>query len=306
MTAPRCRRLLVCLALVSAITTLGCRVAAESRRPLDGAQALTPEVAARYAPYAMMSYNSYHRANLRKHPPPFPLEAIGWRQVDDENRPVSAPTASYRNGLAYDIFARAGTDDIVFAFRGTENWLDFVSANFAIGLMKSQYTRAKEDFRRYVAKHPGKTIAVTGHSLGGSLANTVSVSVSTGGTQGADAYVFNASPRVFDGIGDHHLPAHRVMIYESGEVLTTLRRLDGHIYDVVDQDDRYVSTFAPPNGRKFNPVALHSMYLLAAGMLCLGAQIDTALAPLWATITLRDQGRPWAVTCPAPPAKPSE
>jgi hypothetical protein len=59
---------------------------------------------------------------------------------------------------------------------------------------------------------------VTGHSLGGGLALSVSF------WEGVDAVVFNTSPRVFDGLENQNKPAQRLAVFQEKDILQKVRR----------------------------------------------------------------------------------
>ena len=194
---------------------------------------ITPEAAGKYAVYAMMSSNAYHNTDRVK----FPIEKMGWVQVDLGGKPTDQPTKEGITGLAYDIFEKKGSDEVAFAFRGTDSKRDYLTANLAPWPFSFQYTQAKSAFAKYLKDHPHKKITVTGHSLGGGLALSMSVRF------GVNAVVFDSSPRIFDGLGDHHLQAERVLVYEGGEILEVVRKHWKKIFEAVKQENIYKASF---------------------------------------------------------------
>ena len=101
------------------------------------------------------------------------------------------------NGLQYAVYDRelpSGKRERVIAFRGTDQGKD-MRANLGQGLWgpraAAQYREALEVAQRHIAEadsDPDLQIAFTGHSLGGGLAQYVSVET------GTRAYVFNSAP----------------------------------------------------------------------------------------------------------------
>lgn len=227
-------------------------------------QEISPDVAAKTALHAMLSSNSYHEDDRVR----FPVEKLGWIQVDLEGNPTTEPTRLHSlSGLAFDIFEKRETDDVVFAFRGTDGGSDFLFANFAVPPLNLQYTQARKEFHKYWTANKNKNIAVTGHSLGGGLALSISVHF------GIAAITFDSSPRIFDGFGDRHAPAERVVIYEDGEVLEPVRRHWKKIAEVVPRGNFYRCSFDFPGSQ-------HRIDLLAQRLLALGAQVNPELDPV--------------------------
>ena len=225
---------------------------------------ITAEVAAKYAIYSMIASNSYHKTDRVK----FPVEKLGWIQVDGNGKPTDSPTEERKSGLAYDIFEKENSNEVVFAFRGTDRKKDYLTANLAIWPFSIQYTQAKKAFGEYIKSHPDKKVTVTGHSLGGGLALSMSV------RYGVDAVVFDSSPRIFDGLGDKHLPATRILIYEGGEILAVVRNLWKKIFEVVPRENIYKASF------DFGRANKHRSDHLALGLLKLGATADATLVPV--------------------------
>lgn len=220
---------------------------------------ITAEIAGKYAECAMMASNAYHRRSRMK----FPLEELGWMQVDLDGNPTSAPTKQYASGLAYDIYAKQGTNDVVWAIRGTDGRGDFFWANFAIYPL--QYKQVNRDFGAYIKEHPSKRVTVCGHSLGGGLALGVSVHY------GVEAVTFDASPRAFDSLNHGCLPARRILIYENGDPLELLRKCWRKTCLVFSAEDVYACSF------DFGGTNRHRPDYLANGLLNLGATANKQL-----------------------------
>ena len=223
---------------------------------------LTASVADKYAIYSMIASNSYHKPNRVK----FPVEKLGWNQVDLNGNPTDRPTVEMKSGLAYDIFQKQNSNEVIFAFRGTDSKRDYFRGNFAIWPFLGQYKEARKAFSEYVKTHPDKIVTTTGHSLGGGLALSMSVHY------GVDAVVFDSSPRVFDGLGDKHAPAKRIMVYESGEILALVRKIwKKKFLSIVPRENIYKASF------DFGRANKHRSDHLALGLLTLGATVDSAL-----------------------------
>lgn len=232
-------------------------------KPLSGPQEITAEVAGKYAIYAMMASNSYHKSKRVR----FPVEKAGWIQVDMNGNETTTPTKKHRfSGLAYDKFQKRGTNEVVFAIRGTDSRLrDYGLANFSFPPLSRQYSQINKEIGGYLKTHPDEKITVTGHSLGGGLALSVSVH------HGVDAITFDPSPRIFDGRHNIHLPAKRVAIYESGEILEKFRKLSRKFFKVVPNEDIYKCSF------DFGGVSKHRGDYLARELLNLGATVNGEL-----------------------------
>lgn len=229
----------------------------------DDVQSITTDVARKVAAYAMLSSNSYHKDDRVR----FAVEKLGWIQVDWEGNPTTDPTKLHPlSGLAYDIFEKEGSNEAVFAFRGTDNREDYLTANLAVPPLNFQYRQARKEFGRYLNQNSHKNAFVTGHSLGGGLALSVSVH------HGVTAITFDSSPRIFDGLGDLHEPAERVVVFEGGEILQKFREHWRKVAEVVEKRNIYQCNFKFPDG-----VSKHRSDYLALGLLHLGATVDPTL-----------------------------
>lgn len=239
--------------------TMGVRAEDDDFAPL----VVTADVARRFALHAMLASNAYHRAGRVR----FPVEQLGWQLVGLDGLPRQTPTVQMDSGLAYDIYRRGETDDVMLAFRGTDSKRDYFHANLAVWPFSGQYREARKAYEAYAARHPQHRITLTGHSLGGGLALGISV------RHGVDAIVFDSSPRVFDGLGDNYASARRVMVYEGGEILSAVRKVwKRKFLHIVPRENIYRAEF------DFGKANRHRSDHLALGLLNLGATLDPALA----------------------------
>ncbi len=95
---------------------------------------------------------------------------------------------------------------------------------------------------------------LTGHSLGGGIALSVSVWV------GVDAIAFNSSPRIFDGMKNHNAPAVRKSIYQKGEMLRVLRVKSAKFHKKIPLSDRIQTDF------NYGSISKHRADYLAEGI----------------------------------------
>lgn len=259
----RTRRSILVIVITASLFSLGsCIALAEGVRGHSSKpRPMTPEVAGKYAVYAMMASNAYHKSDRIT----YPLEELGWVQVNLDGTTTTEPTMTYSSGLAYDIYEKRGSNEVVWAIRGTDSKLDYLWANFAIYPL--QYKQVNRDFQAYQNKpeNAKKAISVTGHSLGGGLALSVSVH------SGVQAITFDSSPRVFDGFRDEHKPATRIIIYEDGEILELVRKHWKKIAEVVPKENIYECTF------DFDGLNRHRADGLASKLLELGATANKQL-----------------------------
>ncbi|GAB2884811.1 hypothetical protein GCM10027046_11700 [Uliginosibacterium flavum] len=228
---------------------------------------MTPELAGGIAVYAMMAANAYkiNPGRIR-----FSLNKIGWEQVDLNGEPTESAAVEHKlSGLAYNIYEKVDTNKVVFAFRGTDEKNDYLFANFSVPPFNFQYRQARKDMAKYLSKNSNKNVIATGHSLGGGLALSVSVH------HGVKAFTFDPSPRVFDGIGNMHEPAERIIVYQAGEILDIARKIWKKDNDVVEKSDVFKCDYPD----LFNENSKHRGDLLAKGLLMEGALTNPELSP---------------------------
>ena len=154
---------------------------------------ITHEIEEEVYIYAAMASNAYdERENI------FPLSKIGWEKLALDGSTIQSigeHTYTRGAGLAFDVWRKVGSNDIVIAFRGSDSKYDYVAANLTI--ISWQYKSAAKQVKLFLKKNPGlRLIAATGHSLGGGLAISLSLKHTV------NAYAFDSSPRIFDGFMD--------------------------------------------------------------------------------------------------------
>ncbi|MFY9514434.1 MAG: hypothetical protein WAQ05_26000 [Rubrivivax sp.] len=259
-------------------------LAGTAQAQADKARLLTRDIANDVALYAMMASNAY-ADDLEK--PQFPLEKLGWRKVDEKGAAVPAQQNSYRpktfvgdffSNLQFDIWEDTRSKRTVFAFKGTQEKVDWVSGNLMVGI-SIPYKSAKKHVRDYIAAHPGRQVMATGHSLGGGLALSVSY------WEGVDAVVFNTSPRVFDGASDANRSARRLALFQEGDILQKVRHRYPKFLEKV-KPEQIVETGFDYGGRN-----AHRIDLLAEGLLACSTD-----SPLRDSL----QGLKLSVNCPLP------
>jgi hypothetical protein len=217
------------------------------------------ELANAYSVHAMMSSNAYVDKEDRVY---FPLEELGWQKVDLSGNPVPSNRNSYTptwigrlfSNLQFDIWEHQSTLETIIAFKGTDENIDWLSGNLAVGI-SIPYKSAKKKVKKYVKNNPGRQVSLAGHSLGGGLALSVSV------WEGLDAIVFNTSPRIFDGRNDMSTPAVRKAIFQEKEVLQKIRKFYPKFREKIPPGDIIQTSF------KYGDGSNHRIDLLAEGIL---------------------------------------
>ncbi|MBN8443686.1 MAG: DUF2974 domain-containing protein [Thauera sp.] len=225
-----------------------------------GSRPFTRSLANDLVLYALMSSNAYADDDEKIY---FPLEELGWKKVDLKGEPVPAQANSYRpktfvgdffSNLQFDIWEDMHSNRTVIAFKGTKERIDWVTGNLMIGI-SIPYKSAKKHVRAYMNTHPERTVMVTGHSLGGGLALSVSA------WEGVDAIVFNTSPRIFDGARNMNKPAQRLAVFQEHDILQKIRRWYPKFLATIKPSD-IVETRFDYAGRN-----THRIDLLAQGLL---------------------------------------
>lgn len=136
--------------------------------------------------------------------------------------------ADKHSGMQAGVYQN-DADELVIAFRGTETCKGFsfsctkeslldISADalLAIGKADKQFKHAFDFSKEIVDLHQGKKITVTGHSLGGSLAQAIGASL------GLETYAFNSAPVPEEFFDDHPSPLTVDELYNSIFVLADI------------------------------------------------------------------------------------
>lgn len=188
----------------------------------DEARPLTRALANEVALYSMMASNAYADDPGKTR---FALDRLGWKKVDLRGEAVAEGRNSYQpktpvgdlfSNLQFDIWEDSNSRRTVFAFKGTKEKIDWITGDLMVGI-SIPYKSAKKHVREYMRAHPERAVTVTGHSLGGGLALSVSF------WEGVDAVVFNTSPRVFDGLENQNKPARRLAVFQENDILQKVR-----------------------------------------------------------------------------------
>ncbi len=142
------------------------------------------------------------------------------------------------SGMDAGVYKNRDTSELVLAFRGTEfcgfscslkeaqdSFRD-VTADTAIGIgiVSDQFKHAFNFAQDIINRYPGSKIIVTGHSLGGGLAQAV------GATLGLETYVFNSSP-----VPDHFFDTYQITL--PNEQLQELIHVIADVHDPVSNTD---------------------------------------------------------------------
>lgn len=209
------------------------------------------------AVYALMSSNVYLDSKRTY----FPIEKLGWEKVDVDRTPINEIKNSYSNSLTnlqFDIWEHKKTNKTIFAFKGTDEKSDWLT-NMSIGISIA-YKSAKKKVKNYVRENPEREVTLTGHSLGGGIALSVSL------WEGVPAYVFNSSPRVFDGMADNKKKATRIATFQKGDILDFVRKKHPKFVATIPPEDTIRTDFDMP-GKGIPSVRNHRMDYLAEGIL---------------------------------------
>ena len=223
-------------------------------------QLLTKDIVSNLTLYAMMASNAYAGDEEKVY---FPLEKLGWMKVNKNGSPVPKSESSYRpstifgslfSNLQFDIWEDINSNKTVIAFKGTKEKIDWINGNLMIGI-SIPYKSAKKHVSEYKISNPKRSVTVTGHSLGGGLALSVSV------WEGVDAVVFNTSPRIFDGRDNMNKPANRVAVFQENDILQKIRKWYPKFLEKI-KPEQIIETSFNYSGRD-----AHRSDLLAEGLL---------------------------------------
>ena len=112
--------------------------------------------------YALLSWAAYKDNEL-------PKDSV-WKKMEEYSDATGCQATAFRN---------SETGEIVIAYRGTDSDLDWISGNAPVGTptimhkVPEQYGGAIYFYNSIKDKYQGVTISITGHSLGGILAQLV-------------------------------------------------------------------------------------------------------------------------------------
>jgi pimeloyl-ACP methyl ester carboxylesterase len=214
--------------------------------------------AAEFASYAILSNDAYGGTHEQLPLPP-DWSRSDFQFVDPGN-----------TGLALAVFEhrdKGKLAEVVVSFRGTDDCKDW-ETNLE-PWHRIQIKPAEDNFKAIVERYRDSNarIVVTGHSLGGGLALHISFH-----NPGVDAVVFDASPVAKPGL--HPAKASRVSIWESGEALEAPRESVRIRWpNTTRLEYRFVHGL---------PIDQHSMPVLAANLVKLGATRSPVLADFFA------------------------
>ena len=183
------------------------------------------------------------------------------------------------SNLQFDIWEHQYTNETIIAFKGTDELVDLIDGDLTV-ILSLTYDEAKkkvEEYRKNLQKRgiSKRQIRLTGHSLGGGLAISVSVK------KGLDAIVFNTSPRTFHGF-DKNESAMRKAIFQKGELLKYVRKFYPKFSEKIPSKDIIKTSFTygeASNHRKdwlFESLLNHRIDLLAEGILRCSTSKDLA------------------------------
>ena len=232
------------------------------------------------AEYAQMSLYVYQALRSRNRP----AAPTGWAQLELSSEAI--------DGFSYGVFRRIGTNEVVVAYTGTNQSVDWI-ANLTngIGLVSATATSAARVYLQAKQAY-GSDITLTGHSLGGGLAGMVAVWFDR------PAWVFDNAPfelsvrNVFllpviksalgaGGYSDPAFTSYTGLLdfgpreenvagyYTSGEVLARLRLVTPDVVGPINEEVKFGIANMTDTALPFlrDPIKLHSMALLTAGLM---------------------------------------
>ncbi|MCK5889401.1 MAG: DUF2974 domain-containing protein [Methylococcales bacterium] len=142
-------------------------------------------------------------ANLASAVYDFDHTSVGdWQLIESKDR---------NSGMQSGVYQHNQTNELVIAFRGTqsckkfsfscslkESYLDLAAdALITVGKADEQFEHAFNYANEVITRYPDRKITMTGHSLGGSLAQAIGASLEK------EVFVFNSAPVPEDFFSDH-------------------------------------------------------------------------------------------------------
>ena len=195
-----------------------------------------------WKPYTQLSPKEKRNVNILGQSLPFAklansvydfetLATEGWDLIEEKDRSSGMQAGLYRN---------RETNELVLAFRGTEFCESILNCSFSeikesgldvaadalltLGFNGKQFRHAFEFAQDVANRHQGQTITVTGHSLGGGLAQAI------GSAFGVKTFAFNSAPVPDDFVDEHPSPL-------SLDELNNIIHVIGDIHDPVSNTD---------------------------------------------------------------------
>lgn len=211
--------------------------------------------------YAQLSENAYHDSGTFVLPESVRRDTL-----------VSLDGSGFAAAV-YSILSASGREQVVIAYRGTQftSWKDWSRGN--IGMLQNRQALAFYDSVR-ARVGDSVPIAVTGHSLGGAMATSVSLR-----RAGVPTYVFNTSSHFTRGTIED---SPRVSVASYGEILKGVRF-------VLRNTDQVHTVIPCVEG---NVVERHSQRALATCLTQIAALTDDAAARSLARNGLFSRPRP--------------
>ncbi len=193
-----------------------------------------------WLPYGMLSPDERHAVDLLARSIPYAILAGAVYDFDNVavDNWVLAEHESRGSGMQAGVYRDRDSDDLVLAFRGTES-CDFpcslsetkqyvldvaADALLTFGQDGPQFDHAMEYAQEVVNRFPDRKIFITGHSLGGGLAQAV------GAAFGFETFAFNSAP-----VPDDFMKSNQVQLSE--EELQEIIYVIADIHDPVSNTD---------------------------------------------------------------------
>lgn len=193
-----------------------------------------------WKPYGMLDLEERHAVNLLGRSMPYAKLADAVYDFDNTvvDEWILFEKKDRGSGMQAAVYYNPQSDEVVLAFRGTETcdfpcslsettefFLDTAADTLlTLGLVDTQFEDAYDYAQDVINRAQGRKIIVTGHSLGGGLAQAV------GAAFGLETFAFNSAPVPDDFFSDYP-PALPF------EVLSEMIHVLGDIHDPVSNAD---------------------------------------------------------------------